>query len=92
MTDLSKRNRQKTLNILFQKACEDGDLNKASYYLESPKLESHASLHADKNMALTLACENKHTHIINYIIASQLFKKDRVEKALVDSILIQYRD
>lgn len=71
--ELNKRTRQKNLNILFQEACGDGDLEKVIYYLESPELDIHANIHADNDLALILAVERNHVFIIDYIINSELY-------------------
>jgi hypothetical protein len=71
--ELNKRNRQKNLNILFQEACGDGNLEKVIYYLESPELDIHANIHADNDLALILAVELNHIHVIDYILNSELY-------------------
>ena len=71
--ELNKKNRQKNLNILFQEACGKGDLDKVIYYLESPELDIHANVHADNDLALIMATEQDHIHVIDYILQSELF-------------------
>jgi ankyrin repeat protein len=61
---------QKKLNIAFNEACVNGNLDEVRYLLTSTELKEHADIHFNNDNGLSDACWEGHLEIVKYLLTS----------------------
>jgi ankyrin repeat protein len=71
----SKNYDQVEIDVAFQSACLNGDVEKVKYLLTSPQLKFHPDIHMDKEFGLRAACMNGHLNVIKFLTTSPELKE-----------------
>lgn len=61
---------QQQINLCFESACVENNLDKIKYLLTSPELEFHADIHTNKEHGLRTACMNGNLEIVKFLTSS----------------------